>query len=268
MEIKTNDCVNYLCLGERDTKNIRELENKVLDGLKKYSPREIEVSSMICPYNLRKCGSFISMPQNITAISNIKKEQLEHVSKENNIEKNDVMFSNIFLSPASCLNFYPMLENTYCENMVVTFRNKSYRYELGDFSEKTRFWEFSNREIVVVGDEKYVLSTLEEIKNILGTIFESLCPEIRLKEGTDAFFPTKSNLKMKKIQYINKLKYEFVASIDGKDVAMASINYHNTHFSRPFGFDREGYIKTGCVGLGLDRWAKLLSTLYEEKGIL
>ena len=44
----------------------------------------------------------------------------------------------------------------------------------------------------------------------------------------------------------------------GKELALASFNYHGFHFSMAFDFAKNGTIVTGCVGFGLDRWIDVL----------
>lgn len=56
------------------------------------------------------------------------------------------------------------------------------------------------------------------------------------------------------MQLVNKTKQELVASINGKEVALASFNFHGNHFSAKFNFEGDRNIVTGCVGFGLERW--------------
>ena len=56
-----------------------------------------------------------------------------------------------------------------------------------------------------------------------------------------------------------------MTSVNNKELAIASFNYHKYHFSKLFEFDKDEKIVTGCVGFGLDRWVYLLKDLEDNK---
>ena len=65
------------------------------------------------------------------------------------------------------------------------------------------------------------------------------------------------------LQQIKQLKYEIRAPLGacGTELAIASFNLHETFFSRRFGFGMANRTAThsGCIALGLERWALALA---------
>ena len=83
-------------------------------------------------------------------------------------------------------------------------------------------------------------------KNVFG--------EGRIQEASDNFYPSRENEVKKRLQQANGLKQELLLTLEGKEIAVASFNFHDHHFSNPFHFANGGKIVTGCVGFGLERW--------------
>lgn len=243
----------YLCLYEEGSKNLRDLDNKLLEMLKGIKHFHVHIPSIIQGKVLEKCGYFDTFPQHLTAVCSLdssKKDKLER----KNIATSNLEFNDYYLTPAACVHIYPMLEKKCICPMCYTTMESVYRYENGRFHDAERLWEFTVREFVFVGKESYVKQMLSYMKKQALELAKNYFPEAQLLSSFDNFYPTKENKIKSKLQLQNHLKDELVVDFEGRSIAIASFNYHNQHFSKPFNFDQNGEIVTGCVGFGMERW--------------
>ena len=259
------DCSAYLSYYAEGSKKITELEHVFINYLENVDYEEITVPSLINGEVLDKCGFFDTYPQHLSAVCSIKNENISGVTV-NEIDESSLKFHNYYLTPSACVHVYPMLENKYDgKNTCYTFNEKVYRYENGDYSNKERLWEFKVREFVFVGTVEYVQSMLNMFKTKVLSYSLLIDSNAELIKASDTFYPTKVNNLKERLQLSNDLKYELLMTLDNRKIATASFNYHGTHFSKPFNFDSDGNIMSGCVGFGLDRWMLCLGNRQVPK---
>ena len=227
----------YICLGPKRTKQMNKLDNLFLNF--DNSVNQVFIPSLIKESILKKCGYFDTFPQHLTcAIPYAKKEE-----------------DNYYLTPAACLHIYPMIANGLdFHNQTYTALESVYRYENGNFSQDERLWEFTVREFVFVGQKKYVLGKLDLYREKALKIAKKVNSAAKIEAAYDNFYPTKENKIKQKIQLANNMKDELLVPYQEREIAIASFNFHGTHFSYPFGFDENGETVTGCVGFGMERW--------------
>ena len=240
----------YVCYDGTDARLIEKIDYCFKQIIDKYNCEEYVIPSLIDSSVLKKCGSFESFPQHITYCSvsgNNKKE-------ENGIE---VQKSQFCLTPAACLHFYPMLEGRKIEKKCITARAMVYRYEDYKYDGISRFWNFTVREIVFIGKQEYVQNNIELLTRDILKLAKDFGLNVELKDAADSFYPTTKNIVKMKMQIKNKLKKELVTNIDGKEVALGSINIHGNRFSKTFNFDNENKVVSACIGLGLERWTSV-----------
>lgn len=243
---------------ESDVISRKKLETEILEFAKGYQLKEWEVPTLIRGDILKKCGYFMSMPHQITSVGYVKEEAVDDIISKGNIFSDDVSKSDYYLTPAACIHLYPMLEREQLENVIITTHARVYRYENAQFETGQRLWDFTVREFVAVGVPKYVQTFLKDFQYKSLELCKTMGINARLLTSNDHFYPTKENSIIQKMQKINRLKIELIAEAGEKDLAIASYNYHNYHFSKPFHFDKGGKIVTGCVGFGLDRWTNII----------
>lgn len=248
--MKRNNEQYYETLETEESTNYLKIDNHFKDIAISFGGKEVVIPAMIKESVLDRCGYFKSFPHHLTGITS-------YIEK-NNSDKFNTNSEGLFLTPAACLHIYPMLEDENVENSVITTKARVYRYEAERHDGNARLWDFSVREIVAVGTERFVIDTLAHIREQALAYCNELGIKAEIKNATDPFYPSKTNEKIKKIQKINNLKKELTTCINGKEVAIASFNIHGTHFSKTFNFDRSGQIVTGCVGFGLERWIAAL----------
>lgn len=251
---------------EEDTKTIQWLDEKFKELISEYTIQEWEIPTMIDEDVLTKCGYFKTMPNQLTPVGYVNINDMDTVLSSGKISKDNILFEKKYLAPAACLHIYPMLEKNPVMNQIVTIKGHAYRYEEKGFMEGERQWDFLIREFVAIGDSEYVKGFLSTFQERVLAFTETCGMPCCIKAASDPFFPTKENSLMKMRQKANGLKYELL--FDNR-LAIGSFNYHGFHFSKPFHFDHERKVVSGCVGFGIDRWIKALKDMksMEEKTI-
>lgn len=214
---------------------------------------EYIIPAMIDEDVLIKCGYFASFPQQLTVAGYVKPEEQEQVAHNPDPKTIKMVSSKMYFTPSACLHIYPMLENENITTKVVTTKARVFRYENESYDGMTRLWDFSVREIVFAGNSDFVAASLEDFKDKAISFCEKIGLPAEIVLANDHFYPTKRNLVKQKIQRSNALKYELIVKVEDKMVSIASFNQHGTHFSKPFHFDQNSRIVTGCVGFGLER---------------
>lgn len=252
----------YACLFDDEAERLKYIDREIRSAMR-IEAREWQVSSLIDERDLERCGFITGFPTQLTAAVPVAPAAYEEISKRGEIRSGDLSHCGKHLTPAACLNLYPMIA-AYAplENMTVTTRATVFRHEEYGFCGLARLWEFQVREFVFVGSATSVNAKLEAA--ILSSIAVArklgLSPVIR--EASDHFYDSRANRIREQLQKGGKMKRELCIEYDGGELAIASFNYHATHFSGSFGFDNSGSVVTGCVGFGLHRW--LASTIKSK----
>ena len=253
----------YVEYTDREVEIRKWLENEFLGFTKNYTTHEWDIPALIDEEVLSKCGYFISMPHQLTSVGYISPSDIESVIESNSVINQNIVKSHYFLTPAACLHLYPVIGEKNLYNEIVTTKARVYRYENEKFIEGQRLWDFSVREFVGVGDNEYVKNFLNDFQKKAVELCKEIDLECELRVSNDLFYPHKLNDVRGKMQRVNKQKIELIVNSRGRELALASFNYHGVHFSRAFGFERNGKVVTGCVGFGLDRWLDI----FKEKQI-
>lgn len=248
----------YCCYDGQDTALFNKIDSYFKDVALALGGSEYQIPALINKDTLEKCGYFVSFPHQITSVAILNKE-IASESSQNYFENTE-----LFLTPAACLHFYPMLEEKQLKETILTTKARVYRYEDDSFDGETRLWDFTVRELVFVGEEEYVLEKLEYMKKTALEYARSVGLNAQLVPATDNFYPSRVNALKKRIQRVNLRKFELRIPIHGNEIALASFNYHGNHFSFPFKFDKQGKVVSGCVGFGLERWLSALKQQGEQ----
>lgn len=254
----------YVVYGENDTKKFNFIDSHFANLAKQMGAVEYQIPALIDGDILKKCGYLNSFPHHLTIPCYVKNEKYKHVMNEQAVGIDDLRIGNKFLTPSACLHIYPCLSGKEFESKVITTKARVYRSEDREYDGKVRLWDFSVREIVFAGNKEFVLGNLEHLKIECEKFCEKIGLPINVIASSDHFYPTKKNLAKSRLQKQNLFKYELVTEIDGQKVSLASFNFHDKHFSKPFQFDCNNKV-TGCVGFGLERWVTALN--YYEVGL-
>lgn len=252
-------CNSYICYDEKNTNILNSIDERFKKVALTLGATEYHIPAMIDKEILQKCGYFTVFPQHLTLAAHAKRECYKQITNDNMINSETASISQQYFTPAACIHFYPMLEGQDISQRIITTRARVYRYEDEQFNGNTRMWDFTVREIVFIGNKDYVLKCIEDLKlKTLDYINEIGLPG-EIHSASDHFYQDKRNIIKQKLQLSNSLKDELSVKINESNIAIASFNFHDTHFSRPFHFDKNGDIVTGCVGFGLERWVTALN---------
>lgn len=180
--------------------------------------------------------------------------------------KKDLSEPVFALSPSACFHTYLEYENKKLDkNTLLTFRQNVFRNEGRlNYRERGRLMDYHVREIVMLGDEKYVCRLRKEMMDGVSDIIKDLELKGNITAASDPFILPKMQL-YKKIQKIDKSKYEVHLNVsEENEISAASFNLHGKAFTDPFGIaiDNCPDTVTACVGFGIQRWVIAFLSQY------
>ena len=169
----------------------------------------------------------------------------------------------VSLAPAVCYHAYPEWSGRTLGDTptLLTARGRCYRFEDGNHIPLERLWEFTMREIIVIGTRQQVEDVRQSLVRRVMTLVERLELDASIETATDPFFaPADEGRRL--MQQAGALKYELRLAIDatGRTIAAASFNHHHDFFGTRFGIRLAGDTPahSGCVAFGLERWVLAL----------
>lgn len=171
------------------------------------------------------------------------------------------------LPTAPCLKLYLRHADTAIErDLTYTTRGACFRNERKGRFAFERLESFQQREVVFIGAKKFILRKAAEVLDA----FEALCADIGLAHrrsvANDPFF----------INPLRKLAYDIdgvvkteirAASAPGKDLSVASLDYHGSFFGQRCAIGLAGSAApaySACFGVGLER---VVWTLLCQRGL-
>jgi acyl carrier protein len=167
------------------------------------------------------------------------------------------------LAPAVCYHVYPEWQSkAFGETPVLlTAVGRCYRHEGGSHVPLERLWEFTMREIVVLGTRDQVEGVRQTLVRQVSELVTTLGVDGAIALATDPFF-TSGDEGRRLMQQAGALKYELQLTIDagGRNIAAASFNHHHDFFGRRFDttLSTGTPAHSGCVAFGLERWVLAL----------
>ena len=163
------------------------------------------------------------------------------------------------LAPAVCYHAYPEFEGRTIgpDPVFLTACGRCYRYEGGNHVPLERLWEFTMREIIVLGTREQVEAVRQSLVRQAADFVTALELEGEIGIATDPFFTTGDEGR-RLMQQAGALKHELQLAVDasGRSVAAASFNHHHDFFGTRFAIRlADGSpAHSGCVAFGLERW--------------
>ena len=171
------------------------------------------------------------------------------------------------LAPAVCYHAYPELSGTHIGTSptLLTARGHCYRYEGGDHIPLERLWEFTMREIIVLGTREGVEEIRQSLVRQVAAFAEMLELDAAIEPATDPFFAAGDEGR-RLMQQAGALKYELRLTVDptGRTIAAASFNHHHDFFGSRFDIRLadDTLAHSGCVAFGLERWVLALMSQH------
>ena len=231
---------------------VRAVDDTVVQWATALGAVERRYPSLIDHEVLVRAGQVESFPQHLTLAGHAGDGDPRHA-----------------LAPAVCYHCYPEWQGRTLgtEPVLLTACGRCYRYEGGHHVPLERLWEFSMREIVVLGTRDQVERVRQGLIRQVSETAAMLALDGVIELATDPFF-TSGDEGRRLMQQAGALKYELRLTIDrdGRNIAVASFNNHHEFFGRRFDvtLPDSGPAHSACVAFGLERW---LLALLAQHGV-
>jgi seryl-tRNA synthetase len=181
-------------------------------------------------------------------------------AKEDGIEDEDRIPTDVVLAPAVCYSVYARLADSVLDEARY-FDAAGYCYRHEATSELGRFRSFRMREFVVVADEDTALDWRNAWLARCEALFARIGLTVSVESASDPFFGPGGRF-MRASQLQQDLKYELIVPLSDQDpgTAIASANSHKDHLGQRFGigFADGGPAHSSCMAFGLERIALAL----------
>ena len=215
---------------------------------------------------LERAGQVESFPQHLTVIGNSERRRgIAIVPEERPLDRDDgdsspsLGMTPFALAPAVCYHAYPEFEGRTIgpDPVFLTACGRCYRYEGGNHVPLERLWEFTMREIIVLGTREQVEAVRQSLVRQVADFVTALELEGTIGTASDPFFATGDEGR-RLMQQAGALKHELQLAVDaaGHSVAAASFNHHHDFFGTRFAIRLAdgSSAHSGCVAFGLERW--------------
>jgi threonyl-tRNA synthetase len=164
------------------------------------------------------------------------------------------------LQPAVCYHSYAHLTGAEIDRVALTMAGRCYRRE-DEYDGLTRLWEFTMREVVLVGPPAWIGEERAAWLDRAAAIARGLGLEVRLEPATDPFFGPAGRAR-ELTQRLKGLKHELRTAGPSGDLAIGSINLHEAFFAARFNLRLAdgSFAHSACVAFGLERLAAAVMT--------
>jgi len=244
------------------------IDSKIDDLLseQKEVEREYYPSTILCE-SLDKAKHFTSFPEHVDFVAHIKPD-LEVISgfakdcKERGwspeFHVNRMSLNDFAISPSCCYHCYEGMEGWRIEKpgRTITATINCHRYEGGNHRSLSRLRSFTMREIIWVGDPKFVMENRARTEKSIIQWAKDWEFDCTFQIANDMFFTDDFTVKAS-FQRRQQAKKELRIMIpfEGQDISVFSSNYHARTFGKAFNISvNERTATSGCVGWGFERW--------------
>ncbi|HTE51916.1 MAG TPA: hypothetical protein VK698_13770 [Kofleriaceae bacterium] len=229
---------------------------------------------------LRRCGYFGAFPHLVSLIGHFVEDYraLKEI-RDANAESDHVVIPNrdsivpaaACVTPATCYHVYQSLEGKTltAPGQAFTATGRCARYESTNMIGLDRLWEFTMRELVLVGGESWVTDMRQRGMDAFIGLVEEWDLECSVETANDPFFaPVYATKTFWQSQ--GGLKYELRFTVEpgeggkARTISCGSANLHEGFFGTTFGLSLPGGepVFTGCVALGVERLALAVFTQH------
>lgn len=243
---------------------LREL---VLSG---HGAVEYQYPTLLPTSVMDRCGYFDSFPQFVMFVAHLHSD-IDSYERFADLRAQGVDVSEYALEmtgsadhclpPTMCFHTYHHLSGRRFAapaGSVVTSRGKSFRHESRYEWGLERLWDFTIREVVLLGDRDFVRSTRARLMDEVRELLVELGLAGHCEVANDPFFLGTDRSTRMAMQALAESKYELRMPVGGgRTIAAASFNYADDFFTERFDirFDDGSPVRSGCVGFGLERLA-------------
>ena len=177
--------------------------------------------------------------------------------------------NDMALAPAVCYHTYPTFEHKPLTKTptILTALGRCYRHEGGNHVPLERLWEFTMREVIVLGARDEVESMRQRLVRQVTDFVTTLDLDGTIAVAADPFF-TSADEGRRVMQQAGALKHELLLTLEpnGRAIAAASFNHHLDYFGSRFSITvpNGAPAYSGCVAFGLERW---VLAIFSQLGV-
>lgn len=221
---------------------------------------------------LERAGYMESMPQLCGCIHSFTGNELEQRKLIKKIEDGEewaetLAPTDLALAPAGCYPLYPTLRGTLPRGGLLVDMGAAYVFRREPSDDPARLQAFRTREVVRVGEPDVVLPWRQLWLERGLELLSSLGLDVRTEEAHDPFFGRGGRMRAAS-QLEQRLKFELQVPVCSEEhpTAVASFNYHRTHFGDVFEIKSEDgeAAHSACLGFGIERVAL---ALFKKHGL-
>jgi seryl-tRNA synthetase len=189
------------------------------------------------------------------------KEQADRALRHEDWSEFQVV-TDLVLSPAACYPAYPAVaaRGPLPTSGVTLDLGGSWVFRHEPSGDPARMQTFRQREMVRLAEPETVSRWRDAWRDRAAALLCAVGLDARVDLATDPFFG-RSGRMLAASQRQQELKFEVVVQIVGPEpTAVASFNYHQEHFTGPYGIRmQDGEVAhSACLGFGLERIALAL----------
>lgn len=225
---------------------------------------------------LARCDYFRSFPQYVSFVSHLHEEfetidgfRARHQDRDtlDDTMRSDLDIPDVCLSPAVCYHIYHRHagERLPERGTVYDVAGRCFRYESTNLSDLRRLWEFTMRELVLVGEREWVIAERQRAIDAFIPILDGLGLPTEIRTASDPFFVAPDANAKTYFQLSSETKYEISVEVGPDErLAVGSFNYHTDFFGKAFATDAGGVgpAHSVCVAFGLERLAYAVLVHY------
>ena len=246
---------------------LHAIDRSTLQWARSLGATERRYPSLIDLGVLERAGQVASFPQHLTLVFHPEQPRQPERSEGPAVPSseptgpahNQTSTSRCALSPAVCYHSYPEWQGRTVgsDAAILTAQGRCYRFEDGGHVPLERLWDFTMREIIVLGSREQVENVRQSLMRQVSDLITTLDLDGRIEPASDPFF-TAGDEGRRLMQQAGALKYELLLTVDGdgRAIAAASFNHHHDFFGTRFDISLAagGPAHSGCVAFGLERW--------------
>lgn len=233
-----------------------------------FSPEPILVPTLIPATTLAKCDYFRSFPHIVTFTCHLPEDmpriedfRARHQDRDTLDDRvlADMAQPEVCLSPAVCYHVYAAHRDRAVPagGLIYALAGRCFRYEASKMTDLRRLWEFTMREIVLMGRREDVLAKRERGNEIVARYLDEHEMAGEIRTASDPFFIAPDAAAKTYFQISSETKYEISLLLpEGERLAAGSLNYHTDFFGKAFSCTVEGggAMHSVCIAFGIERW--------------
>jgi seryl-tRNA synthetase len=233
-----------------------------------FRAEKVRVPTLIPTNTLARCDYLRSFPHTVTFAAHLEADSdvIDRFRREH-AERTDLADDALrsmsrpeaALSPAVCYHTYSMNEGKTipAQGIAYSVVGKCFRYESSNLSDLRRLWDFTMREVVLLGSREQVLAERLRAVDLVAAYLETHSMAAELRTASDPFFLAPDAVAKTYFQLSSDTKWEISALLPNEErLAVGSLNYHSDFFGRAFNVSVEGAaaMHSVCIAFGLERW--------------